>query len=314
MAQSKSNQDTRVHCQYEQLVSLKTKANKQGLPSLKAQSLLSGRHASRFRGRGLNFEELRHYQQGDDIRNLDWKVTMRTGKPHVRAYTEEKDHNVLLCVDQRCNMFFASQDTMKSVVAAELAALIGWTVLKQGDRVGFALFNNTEFIHTKAKRSQGDLLVNLQKLAHLNQTLSSDISPNTTQDLDNLLDKIMATRPKNAMIILISDFFLLDDDGIEKIKYLQQHNNVLSVMISDPLEKSFDMEAGEQWVISDGMYQFNVDSSSNMTEVNQELSARFLAKQDKLISLMHANHLPLIEVSTDGQHIQALERALGGRK
>lgn len=132
--------DPRLYCDYSRLVRIQAQAESFSLlPHLKAGSVLSGRHNSLFRGRGLNFEELRHYQLGDDIRNLDWKVTMRTGKPHVRSYTEEKDRNVMICVDQRSSMFFASQNTMKSVVAAEVAALCGWRVLKDGDRVGFVL-------------------------------------------------------------------------------------------------------------------------------------------------------------------------------
>ncbi|MFM5554295.1 DUF58 domain-containing protein [Aeromonas veronii] len=111
------------------------------LPRLNSGNLLCGRHPSRFRGRGLNFEELRHYQQGDDIRTLDWKVTLRTGRPHVRSYSEEKDRHVILCVDQRSCMFFSSVEVMKSVVAAEVAALLGWQVLKESDRVGLAILH-----------------------------------------------------------------------------------------------------------------------------------------------------------------------------
>ena len=90
-------------------------------PRQPVHSLLAGRHASRLRGRGLAFEELRPYLPGDDIRTMDWHVTARTGKPHVRVYTEEKDRPVLLVVDQRQNMFFGSKRAMKSVAAAEAA-------------------------------------------------------------------------------------------------------------------------------------------------------------------------------------------------
>jgi DNA polymerase III delta prime subunit len=86
-------------------------------------SILAGRHASRLRGRGLNFEEIRRYLPGDDIRNMDWRVTARTRRPHVRVYTEERDRPLLLVIDQRQSMFFGSRRAMKSVVAAEAAAL-----------------------------------------------------------------------------------------------------------------------------------------------------------------------------------------------
>ena len=86
-------------------------------------SILAGRHASRLRGRGLNFEEIRRYLPGDDTRNMDWKVTARMRKPHVRVYTEERDRPCLLVVDQRQSMFFGTRRCMKSVAAAEVAAL-----------------------------------------------------------------------------------------------------------------------------------------------------------------------------------------------
>ena len=88
--------------------------------------MLHGRHASRLRGRGHNFEELRGYVSGDDIRNVDWKATARSGEPHIRVYIEERDRPVLLLIDQRHNMFFGTRRAMKSVVAAEAAALAAW--------------------------------------------------------------------------------------------------------------------------------------------------------------------------------------------
>jgi uncharacterized protein (DUF58 family) len=124
------------------------------LPKQPVRSLLSGRKRSRLRGRGLDFDELRHYRPGDDIRTMDWRVTNRTGKPHVRVYTEERDRPVIVMVDQRLSMFFGSQKTMKSVVAAEVAALTAWRVLAAGDRIGAILFNDADIVETKPTRNQ----------------------------------------------------------------------------------------------------------------------------------------------------------------
>ncbi len=104
--------------------------------------MLNGRHASRLRGRGLNFEELRGYLPGDDVRAIDWKVTARTGEPHVRVMTEERDRPALIVVDQRMSMFFGSQLNMKAVTAAEAAALAAFRILDQGDRVGGIVFGD----------------------------------------------------------------------------------------------------------------------------------------------------------------------------
>ena len=110
---------TGIYADLAELVRMQYKARGYSfLPRQPVHSVLAGRHASRLRGRGLNFEEIRRYLPGDDIRNMDWRVTARTRKPHVRVYTEERDHPILLLIDQRQNMFFGSRRAMKSVVAA----------------------------------------------------------------------------------------------------------------------------------------------------------------------------------------------------
>ncbi|MEZ5858576.1 MAG: DUF58 domain-containing protein [Geminicoccaceae bacterium] len=118
------DQDPRVRVTLGHLRSLEGRARGLTfLPRQPARSVLNGRHASRLRGRGLNFEELRDYLPGDDVRAIDWKVTARTGRPHVRVMTEERDRPALIVVDQRMSMFFGSRLNMKSVTAAEAAAL-----------------------------------------------------------------------------------------------------------------------------------------------------------------------------------------------
>ena len=149
------------------------------LPSQPVRSLLSGRRRSRLRGRGLDFDELRHYRPGDDIRNMDWRVTNRTGKPHVRVYTEERDRPVIVMVDQRLPMFFGSERKMKSVVAAELAALTAWRTIAVGDRVGAILFNDKREVEVRARRSERQLLTWLGDLSKMNNDLS--VAPGARQ-------------------------------------------------------------------------------------------------------------------------------------
>ena len=128
-----------VYTNMQELMKLRYKASGYSfLPRQPVHSLLTGRHASRLRGRGMDFEEIRRYLPGDDIRKIDWKVTARTKKPHTRVYTEERERPVLLVVDQRMSMFFGTRVNMKSVTAAHIAALAAWRVVDQGDRVGAA--------------------------------------------------------------------------------------------------------------------------------------------------------------------------------
>jgi uncharacterized protein (DUF58 family) len=144
------------------------------LPHQPVHSLLAGRHASRLRGRGLNFEGIRRYLPGDDIRTMDWHITARTRKPHIRVYTEERDRPVLLVVDQRLSMFFGSQRAMKSVVAAEVAALAAWRALAGGDRVGALVFNDLDSVEITPQRSRRQVLRLLQAVVEKNHALRVD--------------------------------------------------------------------------------------------------------------------------------------------
>src|SRR5262245_18097088 len=128
------------------------------LPHQPVHSLLAGRHASRLRGRGLNFEEIRRYLPGDDICTMVCHITARPRQPHIRVYTEERDRPVLLVVDQRLPMFFGSQRVMKSVVAAEAAALAAWRALAGGDRVGALVFDDQDIVEITPQRSRRRLM------------------------------------------------------------------------------------------------------------------------------------------------------------
>ena len=120
----------------------------------RALSVLAGPNKSNFRGRGIDFEEVRGYQPGDDIRTIDWRVTARTGSAHTKLFREERERPVLLVVDQRNSMFFGSQHCFKSVLAAQLASLLAWSALNNGDRVGGLVFNDNQHREFRPRRSR----------------------------------------------------------------------------------------------------------------------------------------------------------------
>src|ERR1700733_5423782 len=148
-----------AYVELDSLIALQFKVNgftlKHNQP---VHSLLFGRRSSHVRGRGLDFEELRSYVPGDDVRSIDWRVTARSRKPYVRVCSEEGDRPTMLVVDQRINMFFGTRRSMKSVVAAEIAALAAWRVFHQGDRVGAFIFNDTTTEQLRMHRSRGAVL------------------------------------------------------------------------------------------------------------------------------------------------------------
>ncbi|MPW35856.1 DUF58 domain-containing protein [Vibrio sp. B1Z05] len=303
--------DERIHCQYQRLVQLQGQVGSLSfLPKLSAGTLLSGRHHSLFRGRGLNFEELRHYQRGDDIRNLDWKVTLRTGKPHVRAYTEEKDRNVIICVDQRASLFFSSAEVMKSVVAAEVAALSAWRVLKDGDRVGFVIATPSGPQWHKPQRSRAHLLHHLKHLADANQALNVRCHDGDIASFSHLMTALRRSVTKGSTVIILSDWHGVSQMDIEALKQLQIHNDVLTVMISDEFEQSLPASTSP-WVLGDGQHQLNLGSTNQINKASRGLTQHQAMKKSQLVRLMTSKGLPLICLGTKGDHLAQFKREMG---
>jgi len=223
-------------------------------PRQPVHSLLAGRHASKVRGRGLAFEELRPYLPGDDIRTMDWRVTARTGRPHVRVYSEEKDRPVLLLVDQRQNMFFGSQRAMKSVAAAEVAALVAWRVLADGDRVGGFVFGDQDLTELKPKRSRDAVLLLLGEVARRNGLLRADAPPGRGgARLDDVLDRAARVAHHDHLVVVVSDFDGHGERTRDLLLRLAAHNDVLAVLVHDPFLGN--LPASGEMVVSDGELQ-----------------------------------------------------------
>ncbi len=315
MAPQAQGLDPRLYCEYARLVRLQAQVESFSLlPHLNSGSTLSGRHQSLFRGRGLNFEELRHYQIGDDIRHLDWKVTLRTGKPHIRSYTEEKDRNVIICVDQRSGMFFASTQVMKSVVAAELAAMCGWRVLKDGDRVGFVIAGEKALYQSKPERSQYGFLAQLKRLSQENQRLNVHSLNSDKVSFGQWLTLIKRIKLKQSTFVIISDWRDCEEHHLDHLKQLQQHNDVLAVTISDPLEQALPKDLGKmKWVIGDGRHQLNLDSKTKVDVASASLAEKTVKQRQSLTELMAMKRLPHIELDTSGNHIAQFKKQVGRR-
>ncbi|MCL1043854.1 DUF58 domain-containing protein [Shewanella electrodiphila] len=303
-----STLDPRLHVEYRHLVKLQALSHSfRLLPHWQAKSLMAGRHSSQFRGRGLNFEELKHYQIGDDIRCLDWKVTLRTGQPHVRLYTEEKDRNVVILVDQGANMFFASTHTMKSVVAAEVAALISWRVLREGDRIGMLLKTPKACLWSEPMRGQNHVLQLLKTLSQSNQSLN--VNSTDSVNFSESLTKLAQRDLRQSTVIILSDFLSLNLSDINKLKQIQRSNDLLAVRISDPMEQAIPDDA--QWVMGDGNYQLSLHQTQQISKVNESFTTTATENAKALNYLMARHNLPLVELSTDGNHLSQLKRAIG---
>ncbi|MFK7975941.1 MAG: DUF58 domain-containing protein [Halioglobus sp.] len=281
------------------------------LPHQRVGSLLSGRRHSRLRGRGLDFDELRNYRPGDDVRNMDWRVTNRTGRPHVRVYNEERDRPVLTIVDQRMPMFFGSQLNMKSVVAAEVAALTAWRVLAVGDRIGALLFNDSQSIEVKPTRSERRVVGWLGDLAKMNNALSAkNLEPANASALDAALQKVEHSIGHDHLVILVSDLFGFSNATTNSIKRIRAHNDFICIQVCDPLER--DISNADSLVVSDGERQLQ------LSPAKQGLGKKFAASYDTSMTQMQKkmrhNEIPLLTVNTTEPVPGQLQQLLSGAK
>ena len=279
------------------------------LPRQPVHSLLTGRHASKVRGRGLNFEEIRGYLPGDDVRSIDWKVTARTRKPHVRVFTEERDRPVYLVVDQRIGMFFGTRQNMKSVTAAELAAAGAWRVYDDGDRIGAAIFNDEDVQEVRPHRSQQAVFHILHALVEKNQKLQADlpVSPNPSM-FNQVLENVCRFVTHDFLVVIISDFDGANEETQRIVSKLCHHNDVLAVAVFDP--SATEIPATGKLIVSSGELQVELDlghetTRQRITEFTDSRLKSVLAWQEEL-------GLPVIPVSSEHDSLEQVRHLLGG--
>ena len=297
-----------VYANLDDLIRIQFKArNFSFLPQQPVTSILAGRYASRLRGRGLNFEEIRRYQPGDDIRTMDWKVTARTRSPHVRVYTEEKDRAVLLIVDQRNNMFFGTRDKLKSVTAAELAALGAWRAVDVGDRVGAVVFNDEELVDIRPQRSQKTVMSILGSVVEMNHKLAADskVKPNADM-LNRALEKALQRAPHDVLVVMISDFFGVDEQTERLTSRMAEHNDVLALLVHDPIR----LHPAEHRVpVSDGSLQMEIDFADK--QVREKIAENYREEQQHITRFLNKLAAPLLMVSNEGDVVDQVRRLLG---
>lgn len=220
------------------------------MPSAKrALRQQSGSHRSPFRGRGMEFSEVRLYQAGDDVRSIDWRVTARRDKPHTKLFHEERERPVLIVCDQSISQFFGSKTTFKSVRAAQSAALLAWMAIEKGDRVGGIVFSDKGHHEIKPARSRKSVMRLINVISQFNLALSvNSLSEGITSENSaseqvekpfTLNDALMETQriaKPGTLIFILSDFLDFDTTTKKHIQILSKHNNVAAIRNFDSLE------------------------------------------------------------------------------
>ncbi len=305
---SPEGRDPRVRVDLNHLRRLESAARRISfLPHQPSGSVLNGRHASRLRGRGLNFEELRDYMPADDIRSIDWKVTARTGTPHVRVYTEERDRPTLIVVDQRMSMFFGSVLNMKSVTAAECAALAAFRILDQGDRVGGIVFGDEMLAEIRPARSRRALTSFLTALANANGLLHADAPSLKPIAMNRVLAAVARLAPRNHLVLVFSDFDMVDDATERLVAGLARRNDLVLGLVWDPFSRQ--IPAGYRLVVSDGALQAEINTADQ--RVHAALRDFATGRLARIEDWQRRFAIPVLPLSAAEDSLSQMRRLMG---
>jgi uncharacterized protein (DUF58 family) len=304
-----ADRDPRVYADLDHLVRLQFEA--QGfsfLPRQPVHSILYGRHASRMRGRGLNFEELRGYVTGDDIRTVDWKASARAGTPQVRVYSEERDRPVWLLINQRQSMFFGSRERTKAATAAEAAALAAWRVLAAGDRVGAMIFDDETVTVFRPQRSREQVMRVLQAVVDRNRALNAHHRRMANPAMiNNVLRQLVPLAPHDCLVCIVGDGSGADRETQALVTRLNAHNDCVFAMVFDPMEAALP-RAG-RLTATDGARTLSFDSNSR--RLCTAYAADFEQRLAWLERLSLRQSIPLLLLDTVSPVVEQVRARLG---
>lgn len=298
-----------VYVDLARLVRLRARASGFSfLPRQPLHSILAGGHASRLRGRGLNFEEIRRYFPGDDIRQMDWKVTARTRVPHCRVFNEERGRPTLIVLDQRLSMFFGSKVSFKSVTAADTAALAAWRVIGVKDRVGAIIFGDEEIEVVPDGGSPNQVMRLLGSVVRHNRALSLDrgIVPGPGM-LNAALRRAEELAKHDALVLLITDGIGHDEETRKRLSRIARHNDVLIALVQDALE--LELPAVGARVFASGDLQLEVDTGK--ASLRKAFREDFAKRVEEMKRFLIQREVPLMRLSTDEPVEMQLRRLLG---
>jgi len=257
--------------------------------------LFGGEYHSVFKGRGMAFSEVREYQPGDDIRLIDWNVTARNGAPFIKVFEEERELTVYLLVDISKSGEFGSQNQLKQEFGAEIASVLGFSAIKNNDKVGLILFSNEVEKYVVPKKGKSHVLRLIRELLYIEPK-------NKGTSLKNGLDYLLKVAKRKSVVFLISDF--IDDKYWSSLKIANRKHDLIGIRLFDPAEKLFpdlgvlkvkDPESGSSFWI-------DTSSKREMEKLESKIQSDFDAFQNKAKKI----GFDIISVATDQDFVEPL--------
>lgn len=274
----------------------------------KSLTVMSGMHSSAFRGRGIDFDEVRIYTPGDDVRNIDWRVTARTGKPHTKLFREERERPVYLVIDQSQSMFFGTREAFKSVVAARIAAHLAWAARGHGDRVGSFLFSDDQVHELRPKEGKRGIQQFLRLLVQFNQNLDRQPRLQRPQGaFSGAMQGLKRVIRPGSLVFIISDFRHTDEESLQQISVIARHSDVVAVFVYDPMEQQ--LPPAGHYDFTDGAHHLRLHTGDR--ELRKLYRLQFVEHQARLRDNLSSIAVPMIDVSTEQDIHEVLRRELG---
>jgi uncharacterized protein (DUF58 family) len=276
----------------------------------KALALLAGRRKIRQRGRGVDFEEVRLYAPGDDVRSIDWRVTARSGDPHTKLFQEDREQPIVLLVDLRSPMWFGSKNCFKTVLASHIASVLAWAGLDAGERVGGIAMTNSGLVEIKPQRSKRSVL-RLLRLMESAPSPSASPGDDAPDAWSIALSQLKSLSRPGARLMVISDFTdLLSDTTVEKtFRDIVSHRQVVCFKITDPLDA--ELPPSGRYALTDGSKQIKIDTS--MQRLRSAYKDDFEKSQAAVIDYLRRYQIPLVSVDTSENPNELLQRVFPKR-
>lgn len=287
------------------LIALGQQASALQLHATHIRSRQGGQYLSRIKGRGMEFDESRPYQAGDDVRNIDWRVTARTDETYTKLFREERERPVILSIDNRQAMSFATQGKFKSVIAAELATLLAWAAHQQGDRVGAEIFTETGHQEFRPRRGQKNVLRLLKALT----SQATDTGPGE-QDLQAACHRLNRIVHPGSLVCIISDFRGLDERVYRELRRLARHSQILLFHVYDALES--DLPPRGHYDVSFANRLFHINTSDQA--FRERYQARYTSRIGLLNRLCHGHGIRMISCQTNESPFDVLRQHIGRRQ
>ena len=260
--------------------------------------VIAGEYKSAFKGRGMEFDEVREYQPGDEVRTIDWNVTARTGKPFVKRFVEERELTVMLVVDASSSGSFGSTNKSKNEVAAEIAALLAYSAIRNNDRVGLIIFTDRIEKYVPPKRGRSHVMRVIREILFL------EAPEDGKTDITVALEYLQKVCPRRSVVFLISDFIC--EDYSRALMLASKKHDLIPVTISDPRECELpnigfidlmDAETGERILI---------DTSDK--KVRRTFSALNIQRHTELKKQFRQMNADAINIETDKSYVDTLVR------